>query len=135
MSHVAQRPPKLSHSIIVRAPGLLPMLYSPPELEAELGLPARYIRDWLEIHAIPHHRDANGFIWINGREFAAWVVRVRAARRLKTTPLAVGQAFCLRCRRAVDLVDPTTMQRGKVRYWCGVCPHCGLALRRGERHG
>jgi len=38
---------RLPHLVIVRAPDLLPMLCSPPELEAELGVPARTIRDWL----------------------------------------------------------------------------------------
>ena len=39
---------RLPHSVIVRAPGLLPMLYTPRELERELGVPARTIREWLD---------------------------------------------------------------------------------------
>jgi hypothetical protein len=32
---------KLPHAVIVRAPGLLPMLYTLSELEAELGVPSQ----------------------------------------------------------------------------------------------
>jgi hypothetical protein len=64
------RPARISHAVIVKAPGLLPMLYSPSELEEELGVPARTIRDWLK-SGLPHERDAGGHIWINGQAFAA----------------------------------------------------------------
>jgi hypothetical protein len=39
---------RLSHTVIVRAPGLLPMLYTPSELERELRIPARTVREWLD---------------------------------------------------------------------------------------
>ena len=37
----------LPHSVIVRAPILLPMLYTIPELAQELRTPERTLRDWL----------------------------------------------------------------------------------------
>ena len=33
--------------VIVRAPDLLPMLYTPRELEQEPGVPSRTIREWI----------------------------------------------------------------------------------------
>lgn len=38
---------KLPHQVIVKAPGLLPMLYTVRGLAEELGMPERTLRDWL----------------------------------------------------------------------------------------
>jgi hypothetical protein len=37
----------LPHTVIVRAPGLLPMLYRPAELADDLEIPESTLRDWL----------------------------------------------------------------------------------------
>src|SRR5438067_685924 len=96
--------PRLSHVVIVKAPSMLPMLYKPTELEQELGVPVRTLQDWLE-HGVPHHRDAAGHLWVNGRDLAAWVEEQRFRRHLPAP--AVGQAYCLRCRKMVALNNPT----------------------------
>lgn len=134
MKHTRQTLPRLPHIVIVRTPGLLPMWYTPVELEAELGLPAHSIRAWLEPLAIPHRKDAAGRIWIDGRAFAAWVTQVRASREQRRQPLSKGQAFCLRCRQAVPLVDPASRLQGKRRLLYGRCPRCGASIQRGTRH-
>ena len=124
---------RLPHRVIVRAPGLLPMLYSPPELETELGVPARTIRDWLG-QGLPYQRDDGGHIWINGWEFAAWVTATRKVRR-RRVPLADHQAFCFQCDEAVTLISPTPRRRGKQILLSGTCPQCGGTVNRGIRHG
>ena len=63
---------KLPHGVIVRAPGLLPMLYSPRELSEDLQIPEGTLRDWLQAGA-PHRRDGRNRLWINGEQFSAWV--------------------------------------------------------------
>ena len=123
---------KLPHTVIVRAPGLLPMLYTPGELEQELGVPARAIRDWLD-RGLAHQRDERGHIWLDGRQVAAWVktvTRSKAASRLQA-----DEAYCLRCRQPVKWLNPTRDQRGRQIWWRGVCPQCGSAICRGGQHG
>lgn len=127
------RPARLSHAVIVKAPGLLPMLYSPSELERELGVPARTIRDWLK-SGLPHQRDETGHIWVNGEALAAWVKASREEAR-RTTPLADGQAFCVGCRAAVTILEPVRRRQGHRVLLSGTCPACGRKINRGIRDG
>jgi len=123
---------RLPHSVIIRAPGLLPMLYAPRELERELGVPARTIREWLT-KGLAHRRDERGHIWLDGREVAAWV---KALNDLQTRPrLHRDEAYCMRCRRPVKWLNPVRVQRGKQTWWRAVCPDCGGAIYRGGAHG
>jgi predicted RNA-binding Zn-ribbon protein involved in translation (DUF1610 family) len=121
----------LPHSVIVRAPGLLPMLYTVAELAAAIGIADRTLRDWLA-HGAPHLRDAKGRVWVNGREFAAWVERMRKPARKRK--LQDGQAYCVSCRKAVKLLNPETHHvRGKLTNTKGICPECGHTINRGGR--
>ena len=123
---------KLSHSVIVRAPGLLPMLYRPSELAQELEVAESTLRDWLDLD-VPHLRDERGHIWINGREFAAWV---GASRRLPSgRKMADDEAYCFRCQRPVKLVKPNITQRGKQKLLSSTCPDCGSTINRGGHNG
>jgi hypothetical protein len=132
MSRYAQRRVYLSHTVIVRAPGLLPMMYSLPELAEEMSLSPQTLRGWLAFD-LPHQRDNADHIWINGRDFAQWVERIRTHRR--TVPLAPGQAFCLRCQQPVTLSEPSSHQVGKQVRLSGTCPLCGTKIHRGSRYG
>jgi len=124
---------KLPHSVIVKAPGLLPMLYSVRELSGELGIPDRTLRDWLEAGA-PHQRDELRHIWINGMSFGQWVQDQRKAKR--TVKLLDTEAYCLRCRGVVDLISPEKRAlRGKLVQIKGICPKCGCVINRGTRYG
>ncbi len=125
---------KLPRAIIVRASGLLPMLYTCRELAEELDLPASTLRDWLAFGA-PHTRDNQQHIWINGQDFAAWVETQRRPRR--TAPkLRDDEAYCLRCKAVVGLVDPVThVVKGKLTHTRGLCPACGHTIVRGGRNG
>jgi hypothetical protein len=119
-----------SHGVIVRAPGLLPMLYTPRELEEELGIPSCTVRDWTK-EGMPFQRDTYGHIWINGIEFAAWVERVRAAK--KRVRLARDEAYCLHCKKPVKLIGPVVSLEGKMNRVQGKCPTCGSTINRGGR--
>ena len=123
---------KLPHVVIVRAPGLLPMQYTLTELGDELEIPGRTLREWLA-RGLPHTRDARGHIWIEGRQFAAWVRAVQQARLERK--LGEGQAYCVKCRRPVELRNPTSVRRGKQFLLSGICPDCGNSIYRGSRHG
>jgi hypothetical protein len=123
---------QLHHIVIVKAPGLLPMLYKPAELAEDLNLPVRTLYDWLQAGA-PHTRDALGNLWIDGRQFAGWVAVNRKPHPVRAK-LQDDQAYCLRCKQAVTLVDPHREQvKGKLVLIKGRCPRCGAGINRGGR--
>jgi len=123
---------RLTHSVIVKAPGLLPMLYLPAELAGELGMPARTLYDWLQAGA-PHTQDTKGNLWIDGRQFAGWVATNRKAHAVREK-LQDDQAYCLRCKQAVTLVKPRREQvKGMLVLIKGRCPRCGAGINRGGR--
>jgi hypothetical protein len=123
---------RFPHAVIIRAPGLLPMLYTPTELEEDLRVPARTVREWIK-KGMPHQRDVRGHILIDGRRFAGWVRshrRVRASRQL-----AENEAYCLQCRKFVELQNPTQVGEGRRGLLKGTCPECGRTMHRGYRVG
>ena len=122
---------KLPHHVIVKAPGLLPMLYTVRELADELNMPERTLRDWL-LHGAPHARDQLGHIWVNGQAFAAWVASQR--KKAPHTRLKSGEGYCMFCNRIVIVLQPTQRpSAGKLVYIQGVCPHCNGKVTRGAR--
>lgn len=123
---------KIPHSVIVRAPGLLPMLYKVRELAEELDISRRTIRRWAR-RGMPHQRDGRNHIWVNGEEFARWVEEQRCTNR--GPKLGDDEGFCLRCRQAVRLVSPVRQTDGKVTLLQGTCPRCGAIVNRGVEHG
>ncbi len=123
---------KIPHSVIIRAPGLLPMLYSVSEIAEELAIPAPTLRDWLD-QGMPQQRDARDHIWIDGRQFAQWVVESNQAR--STRKMAADEAYCFHCRKAVKMIDPVRERQGKRVLLQGRCPDCGGSICRGARVG
>ena len=123
---------KLPHAVIVRAPGLLPMLYTPSELARDLTIPARTVRDWVA-RGLPHQRDERGYLWLDGRQVAAWVKTV--SKPQKRESLKEDEAYCFHCRQAVPLLNPAEQLRGKQRLLRGTCPKCNHSIYRGGRHG
>jgi hypothetical protein len=122
---------KLPHPVIVKSPGLLPMLYSVRELAQAIGIAERTLRDWLTAGA-PHLRDNQGHLWINGREFAGWVALRRKPGRERK--LKDSQAYCMRCKQVVELLAPQTRHiRGKLTSTRGTCSRCSGILHRGGR--
>jgi hypothetical protein len=122
---------KLPHSVIVKSPGLLPMLYTVRELADELSMPERTLRDWLH-HGAPHTRDRWGHIWVDGQAFTAWVFSQR--KKDPRVRLQPGEGYCMNCNRIVMMLHPTRRQSsGKLVYIQGVCPHCNGKVSRGAR--
>ena len=121
---------KLPHAVIVKAPGLLPMLYTVRELVDKFGVPERTFRDWLEMGA-PNSKDKQGHIWIEGREFAAWVAGQRKPVKKKLTE---DQAYCMRCNEVMEISMPEIIHiKGKLINIRGKCPQCGCTINRGGR--
>jgi len=120
---------KLPHAVIVKAPGLLPMLYSVSELADELSMPERTLRDWL-LHGAPHTCDKLGQIWVNGQAFAAWVLSQR--KKAPRSRLKPNEGYCMFCNRIVIVHHPTRRpSAGKLVYIQGQCPHCHGKVSRG----
>jgi hypothetical protein len=122
---------KFNHSVIVKSPGLLPMLYTVHELAEELSIPDRTLRDWL-VQGTPHTRDRLGHIWVNGQEFANWVARQR--KKVPRYKLNPDEGYCMSCNQVVKMLKPISRPSiGRLVYIQGVCPHCDGKVSRGAR--
>jgi len=122
---------RLSHFVIVKSPGLLPMHYKVSELANTLHIPDRTLRDWL-VAGAPHFRDQRNNLWIHGRDFAEWVASQR--RPVKKQKLRNGEAYCVCCNKSVVMEDISThAMQGKLLMIRGKCPHCGRRINRADR--
>ena len=122
---------KLPHNVIIKAPGLLPMLYTPREICEELDIAESTLRDWLQID-VPHQRDNRNRIWINGEEFARWVNNQRKPKA--TNRLNEDEAYCLRCNQVSKLLSPQIQPiKGNLVLIKGTCANCGAVINRGAR--
>ena len=120
---------KLPHNVIIKAPGLLPMLYTPREICEELDIAESTLRDWLQID-VPHQRDNRNRIWINGEEFAGWVNTQRKPK--VTNKLNEDEAYCLRCNQVSKLLSPQIQPiKGNLVLIKGTCANCGAVINRG----
>jgi len=120
---------KLPHNVIIKAPGLLPMLYTPREICEELDIAESTLRDWLQID-VPHQRDNRNRIWINGEEFARWVNNQRKPK--VTNKLNEDEAYCLRCNQVSKLLSPQIQPiKGNLVLIKGTCVNCGAVINRG----
>lgn len=122
---------KLPHSVIVRAPGLLPMRYKPSELGRALGVPAHVVRGWVK-RGLPHERNTQGHLWIDGRACCQWLEAERRGR--SGQGLAGDEAFCFGCNRPTPIRNPVRLTHGKWIRLSGTCPTCGARVNRGVRH-
>jgi hypothetical protein len=120
---------KMPHNVIVKAPGLLPMMYRTRELAQELGISRRTLVRWAQLGA-PHKRDRRGHVWIHGRLFASWVESHRGGRSRRK--LQLDQAYCLRCNQVIVMEDPRPRKVGNMTLLGGKCPDCGSKVNRGS---
>lgn len=126
---------KLNQLVIVKAPGLLNMPYKLIEIAKKLEINPRTLSDWTDKGA-PHTHDSRGHIWIVGTEFAQWVENTRLQKKKASgeNKLLNNQAYCMRCRKPVDLDKPVIEQGpGKLLFIKGHCPNCGCVINRGGR--
>ena len=116
------RKPKLSHRQALKLQGLLPMEYRPTELARKVGCHRSTIYDCYIPNGAPHRRDDKGYLWIVGTEFAAWA---RATIQRRKSTMAKGEAFCMRCKRVVEMRGPITETEAKSSLLLhGTCPQC-----------
>ena len=126
---------KLPHTVIVKANGLLPMLYTVGELAGIFKIPESTLRGWLKV-GVPHHRDEHGGIWINGSDFSKWVATNQEQRRTSRPRLNAEQAFCFSCNQIVIVLNPKVVSgKGKLRIFQGICSKCGKVVNRGGCDG
>lgn len=118
------------HNVIVRAPSLLPMLYTTTELAEELHIEPWQLREWIKA-GMPHQYDQQQHIYIDGHQFAAWVSTQRNAER--GPRLAADEGFCFTCRKAIKLVDPQLALQGKRKLLQATCPICQSSVFRGVK--
>ena len=104
---------------------LLDMLYTPIELAEEVGFTRRQVYRVYIPAGCPHQRDEKQHIWINGKAFREW-----CEETYPRVSIAQDEAFCLTCKRAVKLINPTKQQKGRLHYWISTCPNCGRKLAR-----
>ena len=126
---------KFPHGVIVKAPGLLPMLYKPAELAEEIGIPVRTLGDWLKV-GVPHQRDLRNHIWINGQEFLSWVKENQSSKKAHKK-LSGNEGYCFRCERVVIMDSKNvTIVKGNLIHISGTCPICkGKVSRGGRKNG
>jgi hypothetical protein len=121
--------PRFTRLNLIKLGRLMDMLYKPSEIAEEIGVTMETVyRSYLP-GGCPFERDKAGNYWIHGISFAEWVRSVTARKEMNR--LADGQAWCLRCRKAVALVKPR--QRFKGRYvviYQGKCDSCGAKVNR-----
>jgi len=113
-----------------RAKGLLDMLYTPDDLADDLGIPQRMVYRRLIPAGLPHTKDSRGHIWIPGPEASQWIDHLFKGKRFV---LGDGQAYCMKCGKAVTIVNPKRWKAGKLTLLKGTCPHCGVTVNRGVK--
>jgi hypothetical protein len=123
---------KINQITLMKCKGLLPINFRINELANEIHTPSRQIRYWIDECGAPHFRDKRNHIWINGKELLDWALL--ANNKPKKQKLKDHEAYCFRCAKGVDLLDPITIPiKGKLVNFRGKCTQCGTIINRGGR--
>ena len=113
----------LSREAKLRARGLLDMLYKPSELADELQIDQRVIyRKLIPEGTYAYKRTTTGTSGFTDLKVAALV---RSLDRKPGSTLAADEAYCLRCRKAVKLVNPKRNTKHALTILQSQCPECG----------
>lgn len=103
--------------------GLLNMMYSPKELAEEIGINKNQIyRVYLPLNC-PHEKDSLGRISIHGLSFRIWYENI-----YKKVKLEKNQAWCVSCKKIVDVSDSKRYTKGRLIYDLSTCPTCGKSV-------
>lgn len=116
---------KLNGSQRNKVKNLLDMPYSPMELSEEIGINVDQIYRVYLPAGCPHSKDIQRHIVINGEEFKAWITE-----NYKKRTLEKNQAYCVSCKKAVELVNPQRIIDGRNSYLMSTCPNCGNHVTR-----
>jgi len=107
----------------VRLESLMDMMYRPKEFPEEVGFEPRQVYRVYIPAGCPHVRDERGHLWSSGAAFRFWALDVYRRHRLQ-----VNEAFCLTCKRAVEIVDSENHKKDGLVYLTCECPGCGRVL-------
>lgn len=127
------RQPLLKHQHIVKLGRLMNMMYKPSEIAEEIGVTNDTVyRSYLPA-GLPHTRDAQGRIWIHGLAFVAWARETISKRKKKRHGLPDGSAWCLKCGRAVEMLNPKLKEVNRyLQLLQATCPNCGKTIHRAQ---
>ena len=129
--------PRMRREIIIRLGRLLNMSYKPTELANEIGVNVDTIHRTYLKAGCPFYRDRQGQVWIIGTDFREWALQV--ANQSKNTPgrnLSDGEAWCLRCRKPVKMIDPKKKHVNRyLEMLQGTCAVCGGRVNRARARG
>ena len=123
-----ERQPRVTKEVRDRIRRLLPMEYRPSEIATVLGVNKdTVLRGWVRA-GLPCRRGKSGEVWIIGSVLAAWLRQQIRKPRVKLGP---GQAYCLRCHKAVTMRPPLTQEYSQHAILVqGTCPQCTGAIAR-----
>lgn len=127
------RQPLLKHTHIIKLGRILNMMYKPAELaeEIEINIDTIY-RSYLPA-GLPCSRDHYGHIWIHGPSFVKWAKETVAKHKKARSGLQLGQAWCMKCNQAVELIDPIVKPINRyLEMLQAHCPHCGKKVNRAK---
>ena len=114
---------RLSGQQKTRLQNLFDMMYRPSELADEIGFDKRQIyRVYLPL-GLPHDRNQRNHVWINGLVFRDWILEYYKKVKLKE-----NEAFCLTCKKPVEIINPIHNEIHSLIYITCDCPHCGRKL-------
>jgi len=116
-----ERKPRISTRARKGMRQLLEMEYRSFEIASVLGVSAKSVRRWCAAGA-PHRREDNGYLWIVGSQLAQWMDGLKRER----VRLAEGEAFCVKCQRAVTMAGSIRKEPNMRKYILrGTCSICG----------
>jgi hypothetical protein len=124
-------PRVLKRVSIIRLGRILNMMYRPSELAEELCISTETIyRSYLPA-GMPYTRDEKGDIWINGKQFVSWAQETIVKNKANRKPLPDNTAWCMRCNRPVELIDPSIVyQNNYIELLQSKCPVCKAKINR-----
>ncbi len=116
---------KLNGSQRNKVKRLLNMLYTTRKLAEEIGVSFQQISRVYIANGCPHKKDHRGRIWVNGEEFKAWIEETYKKHKLKP-----NQAYCVSCKRIIEIVDPEKVKKDNLIFYLSVCPLCSKWVAR-----
>jgi hypothetical protein len=124
--------PSMAWEQLSRVGSLLWMKYEPSEIAEEIRCGTDTICKNYIPAGCPHERTATGQIWIIGTDFAAWALRIFGGRSkvVRKTDMGSDQAWCMKCRKPVDIVGLEAAESVHAEMITGKCVGCGSKVYR-----
>ena len=114
---------RLSGQQKTRLQNLFDMMYKPSELAEEIGFEKRQVyRVYISL-CLPVERDSRNHVWINGMVFKDWILEYYKKVKLKE-----NEAFCLTCKKPVEIINPIHNEIHSLFYITCDCPNCRRKL-------